>query len=235
MGVKAGHSRATMTAPPSLDPIALLASVGHDLRQPFQAMRLFLQLLQGRLADPTHVELADRLEEALEIGAAQMDQVLTLANLATGRARLRREQVPLAPVLARITGEMADRASAAGRPIRLVTSSLTVATDPVMLDRLLRALIDNAITHGAPGRRILVGVRRAGGPALIVADDGQGIAPADHELALAAGGRLERPGPARRGLGLGLTLCQHIAASLGHELQLGGKGGLTVTLRLAAQ
>lgn len=220
-----------MTAPAPLDPIQLLSAVGHDLRQPFQAMRLFLNLLQMKLADPKQVELASRLEEALEIGAAQMDQVLTLASLANGSARLRREQVPLAPLLARVTGELAERAAQAGRPIRLVQSSLVVETDPVMLDRLLRALIDNALTHGAPGTRILVGVRRAGGPTLLVADDGEGVPADQRTLILEPGGRLERPGSARRGLGLGLTLCHHIAHALGHEFTLGGVRGVTVRLR----
>ncbi len=220
-----------MTSPTPIDPIRLLAAVGHDLRQPFQAMRLFLNLLQMKLADPKEVELAGRLEEALEIGAAQMDQVLTLASLASGSAKLRREQVPLSPLLARVTGELAEGAAQAGRPIRLVQSGLVVETDPVMLDRLLRALIENAITHGAPGRRILVGVRRADGPALLVADDGEGVPADQRALVLEPGGRLERPGTARRGLGLGLTLCQHIAHQLGHEFTLGGARGLTAALR----
>lgn len=218
-----------MTAPFPLDPIHLLSSVGHDLRQPFQAMRLFLSLLQSRLTDPKQSELADRLEQALEIGAQQMDQVLTLAALAAGSARMRVERTPLAPLLSRVTGDLAERAGAAGMQIRLVSSSLTVDTDPVMLDRLLRALIDNAIAHAAPGRRILVGVRRAGGPALLVADDGPGIAPDERAAVLEPAGRLER-GTGQRGLGLGLTICHHIAHGLGHRLDLGGDKGLTVTL-----
>lgn len=220
-----------MTAPAPLDPIRLLSCVGHDLRQPFQAMRLFLNLLQMKLADPKQVELADRLEEALEIGAAQMDQVLTLASLAAGTARVKREQVPLAPLLSRVTGDLSSKAAAAGRVIRLVPSHLVVDSDPVMLDRVLRALIDNAIDHAAPGRRILVGIRRAHGPVLIVADDGPGIDAADRDSVMEAGSRLEKGGTGRRGLGLGLTLCQHIAHRLGHDFTLGGRSGLVAALR----
>lgn len=223
-----------MTAPNPIDPIRLLASVGHDLRQPYQAMRLFLNLLQMKMTEPKQVELAGRLEEALEVGAAQMDQVLTLATLGAGSARIKMETVPLAPLLARVTGELTDKAAKAGKEIRLVPTSLSVQSDPVMLDRVLRALIDNAITHATPGRRVLVGVRRAGGPALVVADDGPGIPPADRSLALEPGGRLDRGGLALRGLGLGLTLCHQIAHRLGHQLSLGGGRGLVVTLRLGA-
>ncbi|MFY8095398.1 MAG: sensor histidine kinase [Niveispirillum sp.] len=222
-----------MTVPAPLDPIQLLSAVGHDLRQPFQAMRLFLNLLQMKLADPKQVELADRLEEALEIGAAQMDQVLTLASLAAGTARVHLEQVPLAPLLSRVTGALSDKAAAAGMAIRLVPTRLVVNSDPVMLDRLLYALIDNAIAHAAPGRRILVGVRRTGGAVLIVADDGPGIDPADRAIVLEAGGRLEKGGTGRRGLGLGLTLCQHIAHRLGHGFTLGGRSGLTAALQFS--
>ncbi|OYQ33344.1 hypothetical protein CHU95_12990 [Niveispirillum lacus] len=220
-----------MTRPPPIDPIRLLSAVGHDLRQPFQAMRLFLNLLQMKLADPKQVELADRLQEALEIGSTQMDQVLTLASLAAGAVRIRRERVPLGPLLSRVTGELAAKANATGKQIRLVPSHLVVDSDPVMLDRLLRALIDNAIDHADPGRRILVGIRRAGGPALIVADDGPGIEPAMRGLVMQAGERLERGGTGQRGLGLGLTLCQHIAHNLGHEFTIRDRAGLTAMLR----
>ncbi|MFV3129528.1 sensor histidine kinase [Niveispirillum sp. KHB5.9] len=217
-----------MNAPAPIDPVRLLSSVGHDLRQPFQAMRLFLNLLQMKLQEPKQVELAGRLEEALEVGAAQMDQVLTLAALGAGTARVRAENVPLGPLLARVVGEMVEKAAKAGKRIKLVPTSLSVETDPVMLDRVLRALIDNALTHATPGRRVLVGVRRAGGPALLVADDGPGIQPANRALVLEPGGRLERVGIALRGLGLGLALCHQIAHRLGHELELGGTKGLVV-------
>lgn len=219
-----------MTDP--IDPVQLLAAVSHDLRQPVQAMRLFLHLLQGKLTDPKQVELADRLEEAMEIGAAQMDGVLTLANLAAGRVRVRRERVALGPLIAHAVGELTPRARAAGMDLRALPCGLSVVSDPVLLDRLLRTLIDNAINHAPPGRRILVGVRRAGGPSLLVADDGPGIPQDQHALVLSPGGRLEdRPGPARRGLGLGLAICQQIARTLGHGLELGGARGLTVTVR----
>lgn len=221
-----------MSAPAPIDPVRLLSSVGHDLRQPFQAMRLFLNLLQMKLVEPKQVELAGRLEEALEVGAAQMDQVLTLAALGAGTMRVRVETVPLTPLLTRVAEEMAEKAAKAGKHIRLVPTSLSAETDPVMLDRVLRALIDNALTHATPGRRVLVGVRRAGGPALVVADDGPGIRPADRALVLEPGGRLERTGIALRGLGLGLSLCHQIAHRLGHQLLLGGERGLVVTLRL---
>lgn len=222
-----------MTVSPSIDPVRLLSSVGHDLRQPFQAMRLFLHLLQGRLSDPGQVELADRLEEALEIGAAQMDAVLTLASLAAGTARVRREHVPLGPLLDRVAGELAPRAEAEGIRLRLVRSSVTVQTDPVMLDRLLRTVIENAINHGRRGGKVVVGVCRAGGPALMVADDGPGIPADQRSRMLEPGERLDRAeGPARRGLGLGLALADHIARSLDHDLVLGGDRGLTVLLRL---
>ena len=168
----------------------------------------------------------------MEIGAAQMDAVLTLANLAAGRARVRRERVPLGPLMAHVAGELAPHARAAGMDLRTLPCTLSVESDPVLLDRLLRTLVDNAITHAPPGRRILVGVRRSGGPALLIADDGPGVPPDQRALVLSPGGRLEdRPGPARRGLGLGLSICQQITQTLGHRLDLDGTHGLTVRVR----
>lgn len=60
-----GHEAA---GAPSPGPAAAdaLAAVRHDLRQPLQAMRMFLYLLEQRLTDDTQRELAHKLEQALD-------------------------------------------------------------------------------------------------------------------------------------------------------------------------
>lgn len=201
------------------DTLRLIAACGHDLKQPFQAMRLFLHLLQGRLVDPRQVELAERLEQALDAGALQQDQVLTLAALATGTARLSVQAVPLGPLLHRVAAEMAPQAAAGGVTLRVLATSAVIDSDPVLLDRWLREATDNAIRHNPAGTRIRLGARAAGPAHLLlgVLDDGVGMEP---EWAANLLSGAERPTGKGRGLGLGLALMRAIADGLGHTLHL---------------
>lgn len=216
-----------MPAIPPADPADsavadVLAKAGHDLRQPFQAMRLFLHLLNTRLTEPGQKELAARLEQALDSGEGMLNNVLEYAALEAGRVRVDiQDAAEVGPVLARLVEEYTDEAAEKGLEIRLVPSAARLRTDPVLLERLLRRLVANAVRHGAEGR-ILLGLRRRGGMAEIQVWN-SGAIPADkREEIFAPFVRLAGPrggGPERRqGLGLGLTIVRNAAALLGHEV-----------------
>lgn len=64
-----------------------LATASHDLRQPFQAMQLFLHLLMGRLTDPGQIELANRIREAVEAGEGLLNGLLDISMLEAGRVK----------------------------------------------------------------------------------------------------------------------------------------------------
>ena len=96
-------------------------------------------------------------------------------------------------------------------------SAAGIACDPVLLQILLRNLIDNALLHAGPGVRILIQTRRADGELqLAVRDDGPGIAADQRELALQPFHRLDSQ--VRSGAGLGLAIVQRIARASGARL-----------------
>lgn len=204
-------------APAGAETFRLLAAASHDLRQPFQAMRLFLHLLQGRLSAPKDLELAQRLEEALDAGAGQVNALLDLATLEAGTAKASVGSVPLGPLLARLAAELAPQAAANGVTLRLVPTAAAVRSDPVLLEKMLRPLLENAIRFGAGGR-VLAGARRRGDQLEVqVLDRGPGI-PADRQEAVFQPFvRGDDRGKDRKGgLGLGLAIVRRTGDLLGH-------------------
>jgi signal transduction histidine kinase len=204
----------------------LFAKANHDLRQPFQAIRLFLHLLESRATEPRQGELIQRLGEAVNSAAHQVSSLLDLSTLQAGTAKLSPGPVPLAPLLARLVEEYQEQAEAFRVTLRLVPSQMTIISDGMMLDRLLRHLLDNALRHAGPGGKVVLGVRRRGHlAALTVLDNGKGIALEDQERVFQEFVQLDDTGHGRRGLGLGLAIVRHGAQLLGHDVTLESQPG----------
>jgi signal transduction histidine kinase len=98
--------------------------------------------------------------------------------------------------------------------------------------QIVRILIDNALTHTPPGRRIVVTATRSDGHVrLAVRDDGQGIDPA-------ALPKIFEPfftGDEVQGSGLGLAIASELAERMSGRLSVDSAGGQTTfTLEIPA-
>ena len=97
-----------------------------------------------------------------------------------------------------------------------------MTSDPVLLERLLRNLLVNAVRYTASGR-ILMGCRHRNGRVVIqVLDTGIGIPAEKAQVVFDDFVRLDTPAErgGSRGLGLGLGVVRRMAALLGHPLAL---------------
>jgi len=116
----------------------------------------------------------------------------------------------------------ADAARSAGwrypGVIDVAAQEVTVAADPVAVDRILANLVDNACRAAGPGGRVLLTVRRDGGQArLVVADSGRGFGHGESGKA-----------------SLGLDIVTAMVRRSGGALRMGPSdlGGLAVTVTL---
>jgi PAS domain S-box-containing protein len=217
-----------------------LAAASHDLRQPYQAMRLLLHALACRQSDDQSKAIARRLDEAMTAGENLLNALLDISTLEGGMVRPQISDFCIHTVLERLIVEFAPQAAARGQSLRFIPSSAAVRSDPVLLERILRNLILNAVRH-SPGGRILVGCRRAGRAVrLEVWDNGPGI-PVDKldEIfeEFAQLGNEERD--SSRGHGLGLSIVKGLSRVLGHEVSVRSKLGsgtvFSVTLPAAEE
>jgi two-component system, sensor histidine kinase len=203
-----------------------LAAASHDLRQPYQAMRLLLHALACRQTDEQARSLARRLDEAMTAGENLLNALLDISTLEGGTVRPQVTTFTMDAVLDRLQSEFAPQAAARGQLLRFIRTRAAVRSDPVLLERILRNLVLNAITH-SPGGRILVGCRRKGQEVrLEVWDNGPGI-PADKldEIfeEFAQLGNEERD--SSRGHGLGLAIVKGLTRVLGHQVWVRSRPG----------
>jgi CheY-like chemotaxis protein len=205
--------------PPARDPGAnLLLRAAHDLRQPFQAMRLFLHLLEARLDSAETLELAGKLSRALQAGEAQIAALLDYAQLEAMAGAPETGEIALQPLLLRLEDEFGATAAEAGLRLRLVATSARTRSDARLLERALRALVANALACTVRGG-VVIGVRRHGGQLRIeVRDSGRGVPEALRASLLQPFVRGPASRDGQQGLGLGLAIADRSAALLGHRL-----------------
>ena len=207
-----------------------LAAASHDIRQPLVPIKLFAELLESEVTEPTSVDLVRKMRSSLQSLDDLLTRLLDFSRLEAGAVQPHRERVALGPLLTRLRHEFEPVARAQGLTFRVVDSSAAVVTDHVLLDQILRNLVENALRY-TPGGKVLVGCRRRGSRiSLQVADTGIGI-PEDQQKAVF--GEFFQIGNQNRnrkdGLGLGLATVDRLCHLLGHAISLSsteGKGSV---------
>ncbi len=205
-----------------------LAAASHDLRQPLHALGLFAAALTTRTRDPDVQPLVGSLNASVEALEALFAQLLDLSRLDAGALTPERCAVPLASLFERLHADFAPLASMRALALHVVPTRLAAHTDPVLLERILRNLIANALRYTDAGG-VVVGVRRrAGGLRIDVVDSGVGIAATDRDRVFEEFvqlGRNARSDARSRGMGLGLAIVRRLARLLDHPLELASVPG----------
>ncbi len=203
-----------------------LSAANHDLRQPLQALRLFHHLLMERLREPRDRSIAEKMGEALDAGEKLLHALLEVATLDAGVVRPEVADVPVARILDDAVAEFREVAGEKGLALRVMPCGLSVRTDRVMLSRMLRDLVRNAIAYTQSGR-VTIGCRRRGPWLRIeVWDTGAGIPDEHLESIFEDFVQLGNPERDRRqGLGLGLAKVRRKAALLDHAVEVRSRFG----------
>ena len=219
-----------------------LTVVSHELRTPLSALALSVRsLIRGvtaaERASPeeasTRVQAAERNLQRL---TRQVEQLVEVAELVSGRLELAREQVDLSTVVGTVVEETREKAARMGCTLTLAPGSPVMGRyDGARLRQLVEGLLDNALKFGM-GRPVEVSVEKDAGRASIhVVDHGGGVALDDAERVFS---RFERAASTRNygGFGLGLWMARHIAEAHGGTVHLtrteGGGATFTVLLPL---
>ena len=202
-----------------------LAAASHDLRQPLQTM----SLLQGVLAGMVGGEakgLVARLDDSLGAMSGMLDTLLDINQIEAGIVRPEFSVFPLDALLERLRRGFVPQAQAQSLSLRVVACSLSVRSDPRLLEQMLRNLLSNALKYTRRGR-VLLGCRRRGGVLSVeVWDTGVGIAEDELRAIFNEYHQVDNAARERsRGLGLGLSIVQRLGGLLGHPVRVRSRQG----------
>ncbi|MEO6747878.1 MAG: hybrid sensor histidine kinase/response regulator, partial [Caldimonas sp.] len=205
-----------------------LAAASHDLRQPAHALGLYLAALQGEPMSPGQGAVIARMAAAVTALDTMFNALLDISRMDARVLEVNVHAFPLRPMLHRIAEGFAREAGEKNLRLSVRLSAALSArnalSDPLLLERIVRNLLDNAVKHTQAGG-VLLSCRLRGGPAghwrIEVWDTGPGIPVADQERVFEEFfqlGNLERNRAA--GLGLGLSIVRRLSSMLNHSLRL---------------
>lgn len=196
-----------------------IAILGHDLRNPLQAIYATSELLERRLTDAVHVNMAARIRASARRMSTLIDDVLDFARARLGGG-IGVDIEPVADIesaLSNVVTELQD-----GKPDRRI--QLEIAIDsPVECDvartqQVLSNLIANALTHGSADSPVKVYVATTNSDLIMrVWNDGTPI-PAGNLAKIFEPFWRQSSEAGRGGLGLGLHICSQIVRAHGGQL-----------------
>lgn len=194
-----------------------LRAVSHDVRNPLSAVVGSAAILQQRRHELSE-EQATALVDAIVRSGTQItrliEQLLDVEKI-RGRA-FEPEAVVSTDMASLVTGVVSEWSAVRGRSVTFGDVDRVVArVDPVLIQRILENLMDNAAKYSPRAGRIWVQVvRGAGGAILAVDDEGPGV---PREMRSAIFGLFERGQGTGTvpGMGLGLHLVARFSEMLG--------------------
>ncbi len=210
-----------------------LSSMGHDLRQPAQAIALFAATLSAHPLPDASRKLVSGIESAVQQLSAQLEAVFSIAKLASGRQPCELTPVALGEVFAHNLSRHLDDAHERGLHLRHAGTARSVLADEAMLARALDCLVLHALEVTQKGG-VLVGSRRRGQDVCIeVWDSHPGVPLAQRADVFVPGATY---GQQLTDRGLGLVLAHRLAQAMGGRLELYSPtaGGAVMRLYLPA-
>lgn len=203
-----------------------LAAASHDLRQPLQALNLFVYALEGKEKDEEKREIISLIRNSLDSLKELLNTLLDISKLEAGVVQPNLRNFTAGAMIERIKSELTAVAWANDLELRTVTTSCGVYSDPALLEIVVRNLVDNAIKYTEQGK-VLIGCRvRADKLRFEVWDTGPGIPADQHELIFHDFYQVDNEARRRtHGLGLGLSIVKRTADLLGCSMGCTSKPG----------
>jgi signal transduction histidine kinase/ActR/RegA family two-component response regulator len=202
----------------------VLAAASHDLRQPLHALAIYSAVLSANPPADTMKELASSIDQIVRSLGSLLHGLLDLSSLSTGHFVPQRRRMLLDKVVGSICAEYERPAIDKGLKLVQRLQPIGVVSDPVVIGRIVRNLLDNAVKYTDEGE-VTVEVRLAQAPQAVallsISDTGRGIPPAEQTRIFEEFYQLDNPGRDRmKGVGLGLAIVQRLCEALGARIDL---------------
>jgi signal transduction histidine kinase len=212
-----------------------IAILGHDLRNPLQAVYSAGVLLEKKITDPALKGVAARIRVSVKRMSSLINDVLDFARARLGEGMGVRvaEVEDVGAGLNAVVREFQD-----GQPGRQILANISVTRkmrcDLGRVQQVASNLIGNALKHGAPGGPVRISAQAEGADLVLsVWNAGEPIAAENLDKIYEPFWRQSATGNGE-GLGLGLYICSEIVRAHGGTLSVTSsqESGTSFTARL---
>ena len=198
----------------------LLRAISHDLRTPLAGIMGTSEMIMdmSEQNEPRY-ELAQGIYKDADWLRGLVENILSLTRLQDGRLTLHKQMEPVEEVIGAALNVIAKRAPEREITVDIPDEIVMVPMDVGLIEQVLTNLLDNAIKHTQVQDEIIVAFRKdeqSGQAVFTVSDHGTGISEEDLPKIFEMFYTTKGSGPdARRGIGLGLAICESIIRAHG--------------------
>ncbi|MGO9989295.1 MAG: hybrid sensor histidine kinase/response regulator [Steroidobacteraceae bacterium] len=198
-----------------------VASAAHDLRQPLHALGMFCATLEQRLLNAPEKPLVRNMMNAIESLEESFGAILDISRLDAGTVQTAPQSFPIRDVFRRLYQQFGGEAENRGLALRFRATRRIVRTDPMLLERVLANLVQNALRYTRHGGVLVAARRHSRGIALEVWDTGLGIPEDKKDMIFREFYQIDNPERDRgRGQGIGLAIVRRLCNLLDLPLEL---------------
>lgn len=214
--------------------------ISHDLRNPFNSLLGFSELLANNIEDLTEQEVKDSAK-TLHRTATNLFNLLTnlleWSRLQTGNFSIEKSEFSLGGIVNHVLSIYADSFEAKNlKLIKDTNCEINVCADQNMIEASIRNLVSNAIKFSFDGGTIIVGCKINGDKAeVFVKDSGVGLLPEDLERLFKIDKQFSTEGTKNeKGTGFGLLLTNEFIKKNDGNIEVTSKKdrGSTFTISL---
>lgn len=207
-----------------------LAAASHDLRQPLHSLRLFTATLELQTRDTRHKTLVSQIDSSVKSLEELFNALLDISKLDAGTLPVNNQHSQLADLLQLIKRDFQPLAAEKGIEFICEVREYIVYSDLLLLERLLRNIISNAIRYTSSGKVTLTVKLQGEDVSISIVDTGPGISASDQarifeEFVQLNGNKHTR----EQGIGLGLSIVKRLSILLDIPVSLVSKPGFGTT------
>ncbi|EDY87125.1 periplasmic Sensor Hybrid Histidine Kinase [gamma proteobacterium HTCC5015] len=203
-----------------------LSAASHDIRQPLQAINLFVSAIESNARNSNNGHLFDNLNNSVSGVSTLLNHLLEITTLDEGGIQAHKKNMDLKDMLTQLHQRFNGMAKEKGLTLELLTKDAAVHSDPELLERILSNLIVNAIKHTDSGSVVIRSRRVDTAIEVSIEDTGPGIPESEQEGIFEAFYQLNNPQRDRsKGSGLGLAIVKGFCDLLAHPIWLESEVG----------
>ena len=159
-------------------------TIAHELRAPLTAMRGYASMIRENNDVPDIArEQAERIEQSSERLVLIVSDLLDVARIQSGKLKITKEVVGLAPIITSVVEVLAPSAHEKGVELSVadITGNILVLSDNKRLHQIFTNIISNAIKYTHRGTIEIAATTKRDRVEVRVKDTGMGISAADQQ------------------------------------------------------
>ena len=199
-----------------------LAAASHDLRQPLHAMGLFIDALKPHIENDSGTLILEKISQSKYAINGLLHGLLDISRLDANVVENYPKHISLSTMMESIESEHKLHATEKNILLELdINPDHIVYIDPVLFERVIRNLVDNAIKYTHKGKVTIKSLEKETAIQIIVQDTGIGIPSDKTEVIFIEFSQLNNPERDRqKGLGLGLSIVDRLCKLMKVEYTL---------------